>query len=410
MPAASFTSNPPPLRGFSLGLVYVTLSFPLGSWLGRVPQIKESLGASDASWGVANTLATLGELVGLTLVVLLIGRASTRTMTISAAGVVLAMGPLVAMSPTLIALAASLTMWMVASKILGTTSGALILVHQREVGRVIFGRFDALYSIGMLLGGALSWAAIRHGVPAPHQFAVTNGMLAVALLMSLRALPEETPSAHRSEPIRRRLRTRFTPPLLLLGALSLCASFIDSATAQWAGILLSRNAGGDVALGSLGYVLVMAAKFACLLVIGSVSERAGWRSVALVSVVVTTLGVASGIGSGRLLPILLSLLVLGAGTAFFGPMVNSLASNQPGVTDGEARSVLEAGELPAYIATPVLIGALASAVDVRWAFLAMTTLPVMASGALLLVPRTRRLLLLHEKPLNRPLPGKSSPV
>ena len=123
MPAGSFSRDVRPLRGFSLGLVYLTLSFPLGSWVGRIPQIKEALDATDASWGLASTIATCGEIVGLAIIVVLIGRTSTRKMTIVTASVVLAMGPLVALSPTLPALVASLTLWMIASKILGTTSG-----------------------------------------------------------------------------------------------------------------------------------------------------------------------------------------------------------------------------------------------------------------------------------------------
>ncbi len=317
-------------------------------------------------------------------------------MTIVTAIVVLAMGPLVALSPTLPALVASLTVWMIASKILGTTSGALILVYQRDLGRIIFGRFDALYSIGMLIGGALSWAAIRQGTPASHQFAITNCMLAIALLISYRALPDEEAPATEGESIRDRLRSRFTGPLLLLGGLSLLASFIDSAAAQWAGIYLSRTAGGDEALGSLGYVLVMATKSVCLLFIGTISVHFGWRAITLTSVAVTNLALLLGVGSGLVIPGVIALLVLGAGTAFFGPMVNTLASAHPGTTDGEARTMLEVGELPAYVLTPVVVGVLASVLDVRWAFLIMTGLPLLACGALFLFPGTRRLLNSHD--------------
>lgn len=396
MPTSPAYRRNPPLRGFALGLVYLALSLPLGSWLGRIPQIKDSLNASDGSWGIASTIATIGEVAGLGIIVVMIGRASTRMMTIVAVGVVLATGPLVALSPTLPALVISLTLWMAASKILGTTSGALILVYQRNLGRIVFGRFDALYSIGMLIGGGLSWVAIRLDIPASHQFAITNCMLAVALLISLRALPDEDGSQTRAEPIRHRLRSRFTTPLLLLGGLSLLASFIDSAAAQWAGIYLSRTAGGDPALGSLGYVLIMATKSVCLIFIGTASERFGWRAIVLVSVAVTMLALFVGVGSGGLGPGVLALLVLGAGTAFYGPMVNTLASAQPGVSDGEARTVLEMGELPAYVLTPALVGLLASLLDIRWAFLLMTCLPLLATGVVLLVPSTRQLLLVHE--------------
>lgn len=392
MPRCAYSSDPPALRGFSLGIVYLTLSFPLGSWIGRIPQIKESLGASDPAWGIANTIATAGEVAGLGLIVVLIGRVSTRTTTLVTAGIVLTMGPLVALSPTLPALVTSLTLWMMASKILGTTSGALILVYQRQVGEVIFGRFDALYSVGMLIGGALSWAAIRTDVPASHQFAIMNSMLAIALLVSLRALPDEQESQHSGNPLRRRLRSRFTPPLLMLGGMSLLASFVDSAAAQWAGIYLSRTAGGDSAIGSLGYVLVMAAKTGALLCVGMLSNLLGWRAMTIASAGIALFAVTLGVSTGQVAPGVLALVGLGVGTAFFGPMVNTLASAQPGVTDGEARTMLELGELPAYVLTPALVGLLASAFDIRWAFMIMTAAPMAVCALLMLFPKTNSLL------------------
>lgn len=61
------------------------------------------------------------------------------------------------------------------------------------------------------------------------------------------------------------------------------------------------------------------------------------------------------------------------------------------------------GELPAYVVTPVLVGVLASLLDVRWAFLIMTGIPLLASGALLLIPATRASILFHEDAYKRGL-------
>lgn len=372
---------PRPAQGFSLALVYLTMSFPLGCWIGRIPEIKDSLGASDTSWGLANTIATIGEVAGFIVIAVLVGRCSTRRLTHVAACALLAMGPLVGIATTLPALVSALTAWMLASKIIGTTAGALILVHQRRIGEVAFGRFDALYSIGMMMGAALSWAAIREGIPAGEQFAITNGMLAVALLLTRRHLPDEPPSPSRGRSLVARLRVRITVPLMLLALLSLLASLIDSAAAQWSGIYLARLIPEDPAAGSLGYVLVMGAKSLTLLCVGAAHRRLGWKWIALISTggaaVLVTVGVASGsAGTG-----VLALIVLGMGTAFYGPMVNTLASREPGVTDGEARSVLEFGELPAYLLAPVLLG-------IAWALAAMTVIPLVITGALVLGSRS----------------------
>lgn len=66
---------------------------------------------------------------------------------------------------------------MMASKALGTTMGALALVEQQRAGRVLMGHYDAVYSVGMFIGGALAWGCIRAGLNAGLQFAATNILL-----------------------------------------------------------------------------------------------------------------------------------------------------------------------------------------------------------------------------------------
>lgn len=90
------------------------------------------------------------------------------------------------------------------------------------------------------------------------------------------------------------------------------------------------------------------------------------------------------------MPGLLGLVVLGVGTAFLGPMVNTLAGEQRAVSAGEARSMLELGELPAYLLTPLAAGLLAAHLEVRWALLILTCGPLLLGGLLLASPRAWR--------------------
>lgn len=69
----------------AVAVLYLSASFPVGSWIGRIPDIKGGLGASDAAWGWANSLGTLGELTGFAIVSLLIGQLSTRRMAVVSA-------------------------------------------------------------------------------------------------------------------------------------------------------------------------------------------------------------------------------------------------------------------------------------------------------------------------------------
>lgn len=336
--------------------LYLAASVPPGSWIGRIPDIKAELGASDAAWGLTNSLGTTGELVGFVAIVVLIGRLSTRRIAVASALVVVVSTPLLAFAPSLTALIGSLLVWLMASKALGTTMGALALVEQRRAGRVLMGHYDAVYSVGMFAGGALAWVCIRAGVSPNVQFAATNLVLLVALVAAVRHLPDEDDTGVPREGLLARLRRRWQPTLIMLAGISFMASIIDGTVSQWGGILLTEKAGGDASWGALVYPTLMATKILILLRIDQLVRAIGWSMLTYLSAALAGLAVILGTSASAPPVALIGLSLLGAGTAVLGPMVNTAAGEQPGVSGGEARTMLELGEIPAYLAMPALIG------------------------------------------------------
>lgn len=372
-----------PFRGRSaVAAVYLAASVPVGSWIGRLPDIKISLQASNVSWGWVVSLGTMGEIVGFTLIAVLIGRLSTRRLAVVSAAAVTVLTPLMAVAPTLAALTLSMFAWLLTGKVLGTTMGALALVEQQRAGRVLMGQYDAIYSLGMLGGGALAWIAISAGISPSQQFAVTSVVLLVGLAAAVRHLPDEGRSTAASENILRRLRLRLRPGLLLLAGISCVASVIDSTLAVWGAILLSSMAGGDPSWGSLVYPIVMLSKIIVLLGLARLVPVAGWSVMLYVSLALAGVGIVTANVATRPELALLGFAFVGAGTAILGPFVNTSAGEQRLVTAGEARTVLELGEIPAYLATPAVVALLSTVLGLRSATLIIILAAALGGGIL----------------------------
>lgn len=380
MPIISNDQESRATQRIAVGVLYLSMSIPLGSWISRIPDVKVSLAASDSTWGFANTLGTAGELTGFVAISALVGRIGTRYITLVATALVIVLSPIVAFAPSLTMLIVALFLWMLASKAVGTTMGALALVEQRALGRPIMGRFDAVYSVGMLAGGGQSWLAIRLGIPPGPQLAVTNIALLVALLLSARLLPDE--EQPQSPPrLLTRLRARMTPYLAVLSGISFFASVIDSSSSQWGAIYVTTIA--TSAAGALVYPIMMTAKAMTLLAVDRLSVQFGWKYLCISSMVLIGAGSSLWIIFDSPTVVIGAFAIVGSGTACLGPMVNTAITMQRKVSAGEARTVLEFGELPAYIAMPALIGVLAEALDLNLLLTGVFLLSALACALLL---------------------------
>lgn len=351
-----------------------------------------TLEASDAGWGLANSLGTVGELTGFGIIAVLIGRLSTRRIAIVSAVAIAVSSPLLGLAPTVTALIAALFVWMVANKALGTTMGALALVEQHRAGRVLMARYDAVYSTGMLAGGGLAWLCIRVDVSPSLQFAITNAGLLAGVIVALRHLPDEEQSPNATEGIIHRLRHRLQPLLLLLAGISCLASVIDSTLSQWGAIFLTTVADGDSSWGALAYPAMMGTKIVVLVRMDRLVRSLGWLPTVYLSAGLTIAAILIATATTTMPAVALAGVgLVGAGTATLGPLVNTGAAAQPGVTAGEGRTVLEFGEIPAYLAMPAVIGLLSNHLGIRPAIAIATVTAILGCTIIGHVLRPNRL-------------------
>ncbi|WP_416959802.1 MFS transporter [Streptomyces sp. Agncl-13] len=377
----SATAVPSDLRArLAVILVFVILGCTQGSWMARIPAIRDQAGLDTARWGVVSSASAIGDLVALTLVTVLIGRVSTRLLCLSATGLVLLNAPVLAGASALPALVLGLAVWGLSATFLNTPVNALAVAVERAHGSPLMSRFHASFSCGVLAGGAIGTLAAAGGVPPGVQLAVSSTVLGVLLLVLGGRLPDEEIRTKQRRPLRR----RFTPQLALLAAVAFLASFVEGAASQWSSVFTADYLDEGAALGAATYTCFTVAILVGRLVGDRFVARWGRRIFVQVSLLTVVLGAGVGLVHPGLPYALAGFTVVGLGLACVLPAVFALAGRQPEVPPGEAVSVITIGQWPGFLLAGPVVGLLAGATSLR---LALASLAVAGLGAAVLTRR-----------------------
>jgi MFS family permease len=358
-----------------VSLVFVVLGGTQGGWMARIPALREQVGADTAEWGLLSSSSAAGDLVAIVLITVLIGRVSTRALSVASAALVLLNAPVLASASAVPALVLGLTVWGLSATFLATPVNALAVAVERRQGRPLMSGFHATYSCGVLAGGALGTLAAATGVSPGVQLAVSSGVLGTLLLAWARWLPEEEIGKERRRP----LRHRFTPQLVLLAAVAFLASFVEGAASQWSSVYTADHLGAGAALGAATYTSFSVAILVARLLGDRFVGRLGRRAFVQVSLLTAALG--AGLAIARPAPpfAVVGFTVVGLGIACVLPGVIALAGRQPGVPPGEGVSVITIGQWPGFLLAGPAVGLLAGATSLRPALGALAVAGVAAA-------------------------------
>lgn len=348
-------------------MLYVVMGFVIGSWGSRVPAIREQVGASIQAWGIINTIAAAGDILGLGIVLVLVGRVNTRLVAIvGAAGVVLA-APFSGFASSPTGIISGLLVWYLSAQVLATPMGALAMEVQTAYGHPLLSSFNAAFSISVLVGaGAGTVAAALHVMPGVH-FTVANTVLGILLLVSVRWLPNET--QHTTEPgaPRRRIRDRFTPQMRLVAVLAFLTGLIVSVSTQWSSLYIADELGAGDILGGICFALMSAAGVLTLLAGDRLTARYEGRRVLRAGALLASAGLVLALVVDRPAVAIGGLTLFAVGIACNNAIIDQFAASQPNLTPSEGISVSEMGQLPGFLLAPALIGTVAGAVGLRFA-------------------------------------------
>lgn len=342
-----------------------------GGWGALLPDIKNQVGATDATLGRALLFIALGAIAGMLGAGRLGDRFGTK-MLLPGALVFAATIPLLVFPTSIVASLLPLTLLGAASGAYDVFINGAASVYETTCDAKVMGGMHALFSAGVLVASPLVGVAREAGAgPAQILPVLTACVLLSGLVLPGLRLP--VPDREARAPM------RMTPQLLLLGTLCALAFLIEDGLLSWSAIQLEETLGASAALGGLGPGVLAGSMVAGRALTQTVSRRYTEKQLIGASGVLGTIGaamfaLASDAGLG-----LAGIALTGLAISVCAPLIFGVAGRLGG--PGRQASAIARVSTIAYfgfVVGPALVGGVAGAASLPVGLL------VLAAAALIL--------------------------
>ena len=386
----------PRLRRAALAtaVVFAVSGFMLASWVSRLPATRDRLGASAAELGLVLLAPGVGSLLSMPFSGRWCRRFGSRRVVGAATVAACAVLAALAVVPNLVTLGLGLFVW---GSFYGSWDVAMN-VHgsavEQRAGREWMPRYHACWSVGGIAGAGFGALAAHAGSPLALHFTVVAVLCAAVVALALRSFIKDRVGERRPagdgvlgavhNPGSRRGRV-LTGRLLLVGAVTLCATTLEGAAADWLALFLTDERAATASLAAAGYAVFAVAMAAGRFSGTAVAERLGRDGavragglVSLAGVLLTVLGPGlAGAYAGA------ALWALGVCLVF--PAAVSAGGETPDRPADAIAAVTTIG-YGGFLVGPPLIGLLADQVGLGRALLVLCLL---AGGIAALAPAVR---------------------
>jgi fucose permease len=356
-----------------------------GSWVPRIAEIQDRLGASDGQLGLALFMAAVGALLAMPLAGAAAHRHGSRTATaVTAPSFGLSLSGL-ALAPDLVGLGFALFVVGVASGALDVSMNAQGVAVEKRYWAPIMSSLHGMFSLGAMAGAGTTGLIAALGVPLLPHFAGVSALIIVAGTLACRPMVRAADEGGAEGP-------GFARPslgLLLPGIVALAALLSEGAMADWSAVYLSTSLGAGTTLA--------AAAFAAFSLAMAAGRFSGDRLVARLGgdLVVRAGGALAAVGLGLTLAIgnavvaVVGFGLVGAGLACVFPVVLSSAARAPDLPPSAAIAAVCTVGYFGFLLGPPAIGGLAEVVGLPVALGLVVLLCVLIAGLGSRAPRPR---------------------
>ena len=349
------------------------------SFVPRLPEIRDEVGVSTATLGLLLAMGALSGLAGSATVGPAIGRFGSRKVLLGGGVALCCSLPIVGFANGPLVLLIGLAGLSVFDVLV---DGAMNLQGSWISGRrpaPVMNRLHGLWSLGTVVGGLVASRLAAAEVSLRWHLSAVAVILAAVLVFVGRGLlreDEHEPEADAvdgSEATRRRTRG----VLVMLALAGGCSIAMEMTSSDWAAFRLSDDLGALPGVAGLAFVAFTVGMTAGRFGGDSMIVWIGQRRVADLGIALTVTGLVVAAAVPNQVAVLLGYLVAGLGVATQFPKLYDDAARYPGRA-GAGLGALTAGSRIAMLATPVIVGGLASTSLSVGAATAVVTLPAAA--------------------------------
>jgi predicted MFS family arabinose efflux permease len=335
-----------------VALIFLANGIIFGSWLPRLPEIRDRLSMDVDTLGLALALGGLGALVGSSVSGVILGRVGARRSAVVGAGLLFVLVPLVAGVPSPLALGALLAVIGFVDAQTDVGMNAVGVKVEESIERSIMTRLHGLWSLGALFGAGLAALAVLGGIGLGPQLLVLSavGLGVVAIAARLVPETEQRPgSGERSN--------RIAIGLILAGA---TAVVIEGAPMDWGAIFLIDFTGATGAAVGTGAIVFTAGMLAGRMAGDYVVDRFRGIPTVFAGILVSVVAMTLVVLSGSTALALVGFAIWGLGVSVVLPVLYKLAAAHPTFAEGAGLAALTVGTRLGFMAAPALIGLVAA--------------------------------------------------
>lgn len=337
----------------AVSAVFLLNGAVLATWVARIPEVKAGHALGDGALGAVLLAVAGGAIVAMPIAGAMIGSFGSRAMTVGAASILVLALPLPLVAPNVALLAASLVLLGAANGTLDVSMNAQAVAVERRVAHPIMSSFHALFSLGGLLGAALSAAAMAVGIGrAEHVGATVVASIATIAGVRRRLLDGADAREHATG----RAFAWPSPTMLALGGLAFLGLLAEGAMADWSAVYLRDELGTDGSVAATGFAVFSLAMTVGRLVGDGLAARFGSAAVLRGSSVLAALGLALGLAIGRAWIAIAGFGLVGFGIANVVPVLFRTAGSIAGVASASSLAVVATIGYFGLLAGPALIG------------------------------------------------------
>jgi hypothetical protein len=254
------------------------------------------------------------------------------------------------------------------------------------------------WSLGALAAAGIAAAGAATGVPLTLHLALVGAVIAGSVLATRRGLvgadarpPAAGPGAPEPKPGRATAPRRIRPirpirPIVILAAATVGGAVIEGASSDWSAIQLERM-GVAAGVSALGYAAFMAGMVGGRFAGDRLTDRFGGAAVLRGGTALVAAGLLIGVVVNQPAAFAMGLALAGLGAAGFFPLAFSAAARTQGMSPGSGAAAVSLAARLGFMIEPVIIGAVAELLSLRWAFgLVVVVALVLAAAAPRIVP------------------------
>ncbi|EZP30513.1 MFS transporter [Pseudomonas sp. RIT288] len=364
------TFVPGHLQQMSTRIAFFIAGLGIAAWAPLVPYAKARAGLDEGTLGLLLLCLGVGSILTMPLAGILATRFGCRKVATGGTLLICAALPLLATVSSIPALIATLFMFGAGLGTLDSTVNLQALIVERASGKHMMSGFHGLFSLGGIVGAAGVSALLGLGLTPLAAMLVVVAVLIGALF---KAVPHMLPYGSESS------GPAFAIPhgiVLFIGGMCFIVFLTEGAALDWSAVFLAQERGIDTAYAGLGY-----AAFALTMTAGRLLGDRIVRSVGATRIILFGgLLAAAGLFLATFAPsweaALLGYALVGAGCSNIVPVLYTAVGKQTVMPESIAVPAITTLGYAGILAGPAVIGFVAHASSLSFAFGLMAVLLV----------------------------------